>query len=162
MKPATLLAALALGAAFCSAGLADVVRPAPQFSFTTASGQTQTLEGLKGQPVILLLADSAKRGDFRTQLRELESAMDRLAIRKTLIVAALKKDDAAEIRSNIPVTVLPDGAQVCDAYGLKTKFAIALIGPDGNLDYQTERILNINRVLEVMQNTYEVQKASRR
>ena len=153
---------LLMGAAFCSIGRADVVRPAPQFSFTTASGQTQTLKGLKGQPVLLLLADSPKRGDFRTQLRELETAMDRLAIRKTLIVAAFKKEDGGEIRSNIPVTVLPDGAQVCEAYGLKTKFAIALIGPDGNLDYQTERVLNINRVLEVMQNTYEVQKAARR
>ena len=42
------------------------------------------------------------------------------------------------------------------------KFSIALIGPDGNLDYLTDKVLNINRVLEVTQNTFEIQKAAHR
>ena len=79
-----------------------------------------------------------------------------------MVAAAFKSQGTDEIYSNIPVINLPDGAKVCDAFALKGKFAIALIGPDGNLDYITNNILNINRILEVMQNSFEVQKAAHR
>ena len=45
---------------------------------------------------------------------------------------------------------------------LKGDFAIVLVGPDGNIDYQTGKVLNMNRILEVMQNSYEIQKAAQR
>jgi hypothetical protein len=162
MKISAPVSALFLSAALSLTAFSEVVRPAPQFAFSTAAGESRTLKEIKGQPVLLLLADSPTRSAFRAQLRELEKAFDRLSIRKTLIIAAFRQDGGGEIRSNIPVTLLPDGARVCEAYGLKGKFAIALISQDGNLDYQTEQILNINRILEVMQNSYEVQKAARR
>jgi len=162
MKPFIATTAVFLTGLLNFSSVAEVVRPAPPFGFTTATGQRQTLKELKGRPVLLLLADSPKRGAFRSQIHELEKAFDRLSIRNTLIVAAFRNDESGEIRSDIPVTILPEGTNVCEAYGLKGKFAIAIISPGGNLDYQTEQVLNINRVLEVMQNSYEVQKAARR
>jgi uncharacterized protein YccT (UPF0319 family) len=141
---------------------AEVIRPAPPVAFPPVDGHARTLKSFLGQPLIVLLADSPKRGDFRTQLKEMEKAFDRLAIRKTVVAAAFKNQDSTEIASNIPVISLPDGAGVCEAFAMKGKFAIALIGPDGNLDYVTNNILNINRILEVMQNSYAIQKAAHR
>jgi len=160
MRTATLaLAFCIVSSTLTSAG---VVRPAPQVAFPPVDGHARTLKSFLGQPMIVLLADSPKRGDFRTQLKEMEKSFDRLAIRKTVVAAAFKNQGSDEIYSNIPVINLPDGAKVCDAFALKGKFAVALIGPDGNLDYITNNILNINRILEVMQNSYEVQKAAHR
>jgi uncharacterized protein YccT (UPF0319 family) len=146
----------------CTVSMAGVVRPAPQIAFPSVDGNARTLKSFRGQPIIVLLADSPKRGDFRTQLKEMEKSFDRLAIRKTLVVAAFRKQDSGEITSNIPVLTLPDGPGACDAFQMKGKFAIAIVGPDGNLDYLTNNILNINRILEVMQNSYEIQKAAHR
>ena len=160
MRTATLaLAFCIVSSTLTSAG---VVRPAPQVAFPPVDGHARTLKSFLGQPMIVLLADSPKRGDFRTQLKEMEKSFDRLAIRKTVVAAAFKSQGADEIYSNIPVINLPEGAKVCDAFALKGNFAVALIGPDGNLDYITNNILNINRILEVMQNSYEIQKAAHR
>ena len=160
MRIATL--AFTLGLICSCAAVAGVVRPAPQIAFPPADGHARTLKSFAGQPLIVLLADSPKRGDFRTQLKEMEKSFDRLAIRKTVIAAAFKKQDSGEIHSDIPVLTLPNGANVCEAFQLKGNFAVALIGPDGNLDYITNNILNINRILEVMQNSFEIQKATHR
>lgn len=141
---------------------AEVVRPAPQVEFPSATGKTLTSKSFLGQPLIVLLADSPSRGAFREQLKELQKSYDRLAVRKTVVAAAFVKESGAEIRSDIPVAVLPNGESACGAFQLKGKFSIVLIGPDGNLDYQTDKILNINRILEVMQNSYEVQKSMHR
>lgn len=154
--------AFAVGLLACGSTIAGVVRPAPQFALPSVDGHARTLKSFLGQPVIVLLADSPKRGDFRTQLKEMEKSFDRLAIRKTVVAAAFRNQDSGEIASDIPVLTLPEGAKVCDAFQMKGKFAVALIGPDGNLDYLTNNVLNINRILEVMQNSYEVQKAARR
>jgi hypothetical protein len=153
---------LSLGLFTGGAAFAEVVRPAPLVAFPSVDGRQRTLKSFAGQPVIVLLADSPKRGDFRDQLKEMEKSFDRLAVRKTVVAAAFKKGDSGEIRSDVPVVTLPEGASVCSAFQMKGKFSIALIGPDGNLDYITDKVLNINRILEVMQNSYEVQKAAHR
>lgn len=141
---------------------AEVVRPAPQVEFPSATGKPLTSKSFLGQPLIILLADSPSRGAFKEQLKEMQKSYDRLAVRKTVVAAAFLKGDSAEIRSDIPVVVLPNGERACSAFHLKGKFSIALIGPDGNLDYQTDKVLNINRILEVMQNSYEIQKSTHR
>ena len=160
MRIATL--AFSLGIIAGSTAVSEVVRPAPQVAFPAVDGRARTLKSFAGQPMIVLLADSPKRGDFRTQLKEMEKSFDRLAVRKTVVAAAFKKAESGEIHSDIPVLTLPDGANVCAAFQMKGKFSIALIGPDGNLDYVTDNVLNINRILEVMQNSYEIQKAAHR
>ncbi|EDY15785.1 hypothetical protein CfE428DRAFT_6697 [Chthoniobacter flavus Ellin428] len=44
----------------------------------------------------------------------------------------------------------------------KQKITIAIIGKDGNLDYQTNQVLNANRVRDVVQNSYAVQATTGR
>lgn len=153
--------ALALFLATTGLLLANVVRPAPNVAFPSIDGKARSLRNFEGQPMIVLLADSPSRGDFREQLKEMERSFDRLAIRKTVIAAAFQKNDG-EIRTNMPVVTLPEGEKVCAAFPLKGKFSIALIGPDGNVDYITDKVLNTNRILEVMQNSFEIQKAAHR
>jgi uncharacterized protein YccT (UPF0319 family) len=160
MKFTTLL--FSISVLTTSVVVAEVIRPAPVVSFPAIDGHQRTIKSYLGQPMIILLADSPKRGDFRTQLKEMEKSFDRLSIQRTVIAAAFRNPNPGEIQSNIPVITLPDGAQACEAFQFKGKFAIALIGPDGNLDYITNNVLNINRILEVMQNSYEVQKAAHR
>ena len=152
-----MILAIAAGGVAC----AEVVRPAPQINFPTVDGHARTLKSFSGQPVIVLLADSPNRGAFETQVKEMEKSFDRLAARKTVIAAAFK-NNIGEVRSGMPVVILPDGPAACDAFPIKGKFSIAIIGPDGNLDYLTDKILNINRILEVMKNSFEIQKAAHR
>ena len=159
MKSLPLFLALAIVSG--SIASANVVRPAPQVAFPPLEGKARTMKSFTGQPMIVLLADSPDRKAFRTQLKEMEKSYDRLSIRKTIVAAAFQKE-AGEIRSNIPVITLPEGERACAAFSMKGNFAIALIGPDGNLDYVTDKILNINRILEVMQNSFEVQRAAHR
>lgn len=141
---------------------AEVVRPAPSIPFPADGGKPRTLASFKGQPLILLLADSPRRGSFKSQLKELGISYDRLAVRDTVVAAAFKGGNPGLIRTNVPVVLLPEGPGACAAFQLQGDFAIVLIGPDGNIDYQTGKVLNMNRILEVMQNSYQVQKAPRR
>jgi hypothetical protein len=157
-----LLLGLPIVVACGSRALAEVVRPAPEIAFSAYEGKTRTLSSFKGQPIILLLADSPTRGSYRAQLKELENAFDRLAIRSTVIAAGFKNGHSAAANTNVPVVQLPHGEAVCNALKIKGDFAIVLVGPDGNIDYQTGKVLNINRILEVMQNSYEVQKSARK
>jgi hypothetical protein len=159
---ALLLVALQVLAASAPSSLAEVVRPAPELAFPAYGGKTRSLASFKGQPVIILLADSHSRGSFKAQLRELDASFDRLAIRGTVIAAGFKKGNPEVANTNIPLILLPDGAAACAAFRTKNEFTIVLVGPDGNVDYQTSKVLNINRILEVMQNNYEIQKAARK
>lgn len=143
-------------------GMAEVVRPAPVIAFPADAGKPRTLASFKGQPLIVLLADSPTRGAFKAQLKELAGSFDRLAVRSTVVAAGFKGGNPAAARSNLPLVLLPEGAAACAAFQLKGDFAIVLVGPDGNIDYQTEKVLNMNRILEVMQNSYEIQKAAQR
>ena len=159
---ALLLLALAALLEAAPRGIAEVVRPAPSVAFPANGGKPRTLASFKGQPLILLLADSPSRGSFKAQLKELEGSFDRLAIRSTVVAAGFKAGDPGTVRTNVPLVLLPEGAAACAAFQLKGEFAIVLVGPDGNIDYQTGQVLNMNRILEVMQNSYEIQKATRR
>lgn len=164
MKRPRSLLLLALPALFAgeSLGLGEVVRPAPSILFPMDGAKPRTLASFRGQPLILLLADSPKRGAFKAQLKELESSFDRLAVRGTLVAACFKGGDSSVVRTNVPLVLLPEGPVSCAAFQLKGDFSIVLVGPDGNIDYQTSKVLNMNRILEVMQNSYEVQKAAQR
>ena len=159
---ALLLLSLSAFLAATPQGTAEVVRPAPGIAFPADGGTPRTLASFKGQPLILLLADSPNRAAFKAQLKELAGSFDRLAIRSTVVAAGFKGGDTSVVRSNVPLVLLPEGAAACAAFQLKGEFAIVLVGPDGNIDYQTGKVLNMNRILEVMQNSYEIQKAAQR
>ncbi len=152
----TLLALL-----FAASADAAVVNRAPDFSILSAGEKSRSLRSFKGQPVVLVIADSAKSKDLKKQLKLLEEIYQQLASKGVLIVAAIATDDGP-IPSNVPVAVARDGAGVAAAYGVQKGFQIAIIGRDGNLDYQTGKVQAAERVRDVIQNSFEVQTSARK
>src|SRR3954469_22049525 len=65
-----------------------VPRPTPDFSFPGPGGRTQTLRSLRGQPVVLLVADSPRTGAFRKQLEYIAPLYSEFATRKAIFIAA--------------------------------------------------------------------------
>jgi hypothetical protein len=146
---------------------AEVVRPAPDFSLgPLAENGNASLKSQRGRPVILLMARSPDTGSFRSQMKEIASRFDRMSTRNVLVVAAFEQTpgpgDLHLVKSDVPVVVVPQGAEVCRQFGLNGKSAIALIGPDGNLDYQTSKTLTASKINQVIGNSFEFQHNPRR
>ena len=137
-----------------------VVRPAPEFRFV-GIGSRKSLRGLRGQPVVLVMARSPQESAFRKQLKRLLPIYQEFASRGTVFVAAFSEREG-QIPSNIPFVTAENGSAVAAAYGLNDDFRIAIIGRDGNLDLTTERVLPAFRVREVIQNSYVVQQSARK
>lgn len=151
----TLLAILTL--ALCiSAAPAEVVRPAPDFTFVGVGNKTQSLRNLRGQPVVLVIAPNPKHWAFNWQMRNLRELYEQFATKQVVFIAAFSEQGGL-IKSNIPVVTVNDGPGVAAAYGAGRKFNIAIIGKDGNLDYQTPKVLSSERVRDVIQNSFAVQ-----
>jgi len=139
-----------------------VVHLAPDFSISGAGGKPRTLRSLHGQSVVLLIAKSARTGAFKKQVKYLQELFEQFASKETVFAVALRQGDTSKLRTNVPIAVVYDGAAVADAYGVKKNFAIAIIGYDGNIDYQTEKVVPPERVRDVVQNSYPIQAALRR
>lgn len=142
-----------------SAASAAVVRPAPDFTVQVGD-KSKPLSSLKGQPVIIVFADSPSTRAFKRQTAELETMYDHFAASKVVFVAAFK-EASQTVRSNIPFLVATQG-EAHAKFGVQRKFAIAILGADGNLDYQTDQELHASRVREVLANSFTVQQAVRR
>jgi hypothetical protein len=137
-----------------------VVRPAPEFSFAGIGG-TKGLRSLRGRPVVVVVAKSAKTRAFRKQLEYLATIYHEFASRGTVFVCALAEDDG-KVPSNIPFVIASNGASVAAAYGMRDDFAIGIIGGDGNLDLTTRKVIPAFRVREVIQNSFPVQNNARK
>jgi hypothetical protein len=158
MKAITaLLAALCLSAAL----QAEVVREAPAFNWTDSTGSAKPLKSLRGQPVVLVIANSPRQWAFRSQVGQLQKIYARFAAEKLLCVAAFSGEQDI-IRSNIPFLTVPDGPGTAAAYEVPTGFAIAVIGADGNLDCFSTRVLPAQRIYDIIVNSYTNQKQLRR
>ena len=138
----------------------SVVAPAPDFTFD-APGKARSLRSLRGQAVVIVFGRDAANGAFKKQLKELAPLYQELASKRVIFIAALEKGDGP-VRSNIPFVIANDGAGVAGRYNVTEKFAIAIIGPDGNIDYQTGKVLPGGRVRDVIQNSFVVQEVARR
>lgn len=153
-----LLAALAL---LCAIPLhAAVVRLAPDFTFPGV-GKARSLRSLRGQAVVLLIASSPREKDFRKQLKYLREIYQQFASKEVVFIAALREGQGP-IESNIPFAVATDGDAVADAFGVADDFNIAIIGRDGNIDYQTKKVLTPERVRDVIQNSFLIQSSARK
>jgi hypothetical protein len=141
---------------------AAVVRLAPEFTFPGPGNKTQALRSLRGQPVVLLVADSPKTKAFRKQLKLLRGLYQEFASRKAVFVAAFKNGDGAPVASDIPFALATNGPAVAAAYGVTTDFSLIVIGKDANVDYQTPLPRPGDRIRDLIQNSYEVQAASRK
>lgn len=157
-----LLTCLAACTALGCAMVADarVVRPAPDFSWTDYNGKAMSLASLKGQAVVLIVAPSPRDRTFRAQVGQLQKAYQRFAAAKLVCFAAFTAEGGT-IKSNIPFVVAPDGPRVAFLYDVPAGFAIAVIGPDGNLDCLSRKVLPAQRILDIMDNNFQVQSGFR-
>lgn len=138
-----------------------VIHLAPDFSFPAAGNKARSLRSLRGQPVVLFIAASAETKLFRKQVALLRRGYSKFASRQAIFVAALGQG-GGPIASNVPFVVANNGDGIAGSYGVSGKFAVAIIGKDGNLDYQTDKVLPPERILDVIGNGYPVQEESRR
>jgi hypothetical protein len=151
----TLLVALAVTTS------AEVIRPAPEFSWPGAGNPTRSLRSLRGQPVVLVIADSPKTKAFRKQVKWLEESYTELASKGAVFIAAFRNGQGP-VKSDIPFVVANNGAAVASGYGANGDFALAIIGRDGNLDYVTDKVRPGQRVRDVIINNYSVQASTRK
>ena len=137
-----------------------VVETAPDFTFA-APGKARSLRSLRGQAVVLVVTQGPGVSAFKKQLKELAPLYQELASKNVVFVAAFKTGEGP-VPSNIPFVLADDGAGVAAKYNVTDKFGIAIIGRDGNLDCQTEKVLPGGRVRDVVQNSYVVQSEIRK
>ena len=103
------------------------------------ANKNQSLKGLRGQTaVVLIIAKSPKLKEFKNQVKALKEIYQQFANESGCgLCCGLLRDEVGPVVSDIPFVVKNNGGAVASAYGVQDKFNIAIIGKDGNLDYQT-------------------------
>jgi hypothetical protein len=150
-----------LAVAFCASAHAQtVVRPAPDFAIAGVAKGT-SLKSFRGQAVVLVVTRRVRDKEFRATLSRLRDVYAQFTTEKVVFVAAIEEGDDT-IPSNIPFVLAADPAQVAADYGVTSRFAIAVIGTDGNLDFITTRIVAGERIRDMVYNNYESQSAARK
>jgi len=152
-----LVAALALPAV-CGA---EVVRPAPDFVWLSSNAKGKSLKSLRGQPVVLIVAESPRQWIFRAQVGQLKKVYQLLGNDKMVAVAAFTREPGV-IRSNIPFVLAADPGYVSSIYGVQGNFAVFVIGKDGNIDALSEKVLPGQRIIDIINNSFVVQRDNRR
>ena len=142
------------------AAIGGVVRMAPNFGLE-GTGQRATLRAFAGNPVVLIVARSARENKVKSQLKRLQELYPEFASKKVLFVAAFQ-DPTESIHTDIPFVLAKDGVKVAADYGVTEPFQIMVIGKDGNIDLQTAKVCPASRVRDVLINSYVVQSASRK
>lgn len=140
---------------------AEVVRLAPDFTWLTSGGRGASLRSLRGQPVVLVVAQSPRQRIFRAQVGQLQKIYQLLGNERAVTIAAFTQEPGV-IRSNIPFVQAANPAAVAAAYGVAGNFAVFIIGKDGNIDVATDRVVPGQRVLDVINNSFVVQRDNRR
>jgi peroxiredoxin len=139
----------------------SVPRPAPDFLWSGVNGKVRRLRDLRGHPVVLIFAENPGQKMFIKQVKELNRRSKQLATQYTLFFVAFTKETGLITRTDIPFVILPDPGSVADAYRVGD-FGIAVISPDGNVDYATDQVITGQRVLDVIVNSYAAQVHARR
>lgn len=156
----SLLITVALGATLAPLS-ANVVRPAPDFTWTNSAGKQESLKAFKGQPVIVVVAPSPRSWIFRAQVGQIQKMYERYAAARAVFVAAFTQEQGL-IRSNIPFVVATDGPRIAFDYQTPERFGVAVIGRDGNLDYVTGRVIPAQRLYDIIGASFVPQESMRR
>ncbi len=144
------------------AATAEVVRPAPDFSWQSFNGSSKTLAGLRGQPVVLLIAPSAKSSAFKKQIKQLAKLYRQYAGREAVFVAAFTQE-AGPVESDIPFLYASDPQNLAASYGFADeKFELVVISPDRNMDLVTNNVVSGERVKDVIDNSFARQSIRRK
>lgn len=152
---------LALLAGLLLPSRAEVVRPAPEFRWIDATGGAKSSRDFLGRPVVVVIADSPRQWAFRSQVGQLQQMYEQLAAQKIVCVAAFSKETGV-VRSNIPFVTVADGPRVAADFNSPGGFAVAVIGKDGNLDFFSPKVAPVEKIRDVMRNSFVVQQAMRR
>ncbi len=147
---------LASAAALAPRADARVVRPAADFAWVDYGGKAQSLKSLRGQAVVVIIAPSPRDRTFRAQVGQLQKAYQRFAAAKLVCFTAFTAEGGT-IHSNIPFVSVADGPRVAFVYEISKGFAIAVIGPDGNLDDLATKVIPAQRLLDIMNANFQVQ-----
>jgi hypothetical protein len=138
-----------------------VPRPAPEFLWSGVNGKVRRLRDVRGHPVVLIFAENPTEKMFVKQIKELNRRSKQLSIQYTLFFVAFTRETGLITGTDIPFVILPDPGSVADAYRVGD-FGIAVISPDGNVDYATDHVITGQRVLDVIVNSYAAQVHARR
>jgi len=144
--------------ALCVANAA-VVRPAPDFAWQGV-GKATSLRSLRGQPVVLIVARSARDRTFRKQAKRLKELYQDFSAKNVVFVAAFK-EEGGTIPSDVPFVVANNGAQVAANYQVDGDFGLVVIGPDGNMDLMTTKLSPATRIRDAVINSYTAQSVER-
>jgi len=110
---------------------------------------------------VLIIARDTRVKEFRAMIVRLRQMYAQFAAEKVVFVAAIE-NGPAEVLSDIPFAIAANPAQVAADYGVTGRYAIAVIGTDGNLDMITNRMIAAERVRDVVFNNFESQQQSRK
>jgi hypothetical protein len=150
----------ALAVSFCASMHGEMVRPAPNFGVDGVA-RGSSLRSFRGQAVVLVIGRSARDKEFRTEVGRLRQIYGQLSTEKVIFVAAVE-NGPQEVPSDIPFMTAENPQQVAADYGVRGRFAIAVIGVDGNLDFITSRLIAPERVRDVVFNNFESQAQARK
>ena len=134
-----------------------LVQLAPDFSFRDANGHISSLKSLRGKPVILLIAPSAGKGRFRREVKTINRASRSFTSRKAVFVAAFAQGGEM-MRGELSFLLATHASHIARAYGIDpNSYGLFVIGPDGNLDLRSTRVLSAQRIIDAIDNSYVVQ-----
>ena len=139
----------------------NVVHPAPDFAWIGAGNKAFPAKIFRGQPVVILVAPSPDAKALRKETARIEALYLDFSSKKTIFVAAFTAQ-TGRVQSNVPYAVAANGPSVAAAYGAKPgEFSVIVIGPDGNVDMVSDKVEGAQRILDVINNTFQTQAAAR-
>ena len=139
----------------------NVLHPAPDFVWIGAGGKTYPARNFRGQPVVILIAPSPDAGALRKEAGRIEDLYLGFSAKKTIFVAAFTAQ-SGRVASNVPYAVAANGASVAAAYGANpTDFSVVVISPDGNVDMVSHKVEGAQRLLDIINNSFQAQAATR-
>ncbi len=140
---------------------AAAVRTVPDFTWIGAGGKVYPGKNFRGQPVVILIANSPDAGDLRKQASRIEDRYQDFAARKTVFVAAFT-GTMGRVQSDVPFVVAQNGAAVAANFGVQGKgISIVVLGPDGHVDMTSTQVEGAQRLLDIISNTHQTQAAER-
>ena len=111
--------------------------------------------------MVILIGTSPDAGDLRKQAQRIEDKYLDFAARKTIFVAAFTGAQG-RVASNVPFVIAQNGAAVAATYGAQGKsLAVVVLGPDGNVDMVSTQVEGAQRILDIINNTFQTQAAAR-
>ncbi len=139
----------------------NVVHPAPDFVWVGAGNKGFPAKNFRGQPVVILVAPSPDARALRKQTARIEDLYLDFSAKKTIFVAAFTAQ-TGRVESNVPYVIAANGPAVAAAYGAKPgEFSVIVISPDGNVDMVSDKVEGAQRILDVINNTFQTQAAAR-